>query len=147
MKKLWYLLFLIIFYSIVCIIIQLTQTEITMYLDIPSLLIILFFDLLISLFFYGMSESWQYYKAVFTRESDPLLLNKGIAYFRNMTSVTLTAGLLGFILGIIGMLANMKDTAKMGPNLAVALITVLYAGVLIMTVFIPFRIVLEKREL
>ena len=43
-----------------------------------------------------------------------------------------SAGLLGFIIGLVAMLANLDDPAAIGPAMAVALLTVFY-GVLMST--------------
>jgi len=47
-------------------------------------------------------------------------------------------GMLGTVIGLIGMLANLEDKAALGPNMAVALITTLYGSILANLLFIPW---------
>ena len=145
MKKLWYFLYLALFFGAVYGIVQLTGSWIAFYLDIPSLLIILVFDLLFSVCLYGAVPSGQYFRAVFQKEPEEPLRQQAIRYFRSMAGYTLAVGLMGFILGMIAVLANLEDTSSVGPNLAVGIITVLYAVMVNMAVFIPFRAALERQ--
>jgi len=46
-------------------------------------------------------------------------------------------GMLGTVLGLIGMLKNLEDKSRIGPNMAVALITTLYGSIMSNFLFIP----------
>jgi chemotaxis protein MotA len=46
-------------------------------------------------------------------------------------------GMLGTVIGLIGMLANLEDKSALGPNMAVALITTLYGSIIANLVMIP----------
>jgi chemotaxis protein MotA len=46
-------------------------------------------------------------------------------------------GMLGTVLGLIGMLKNLEDKSRVGPNMAVALITTLYGAIMANTLFSP----------
>ena len=146
MKKSGYFLYLILFSGAVVSLIVLTRTNPLFYVDMASLLVILIFGLLVSLFFYGLTPGFLYFKAVFQIDPQPEITRQAVKYFKNMGAYTLAAGLFGFLTGMIAVLADISDTAKIGPNLAVALITMLYAVILNMVVFIPFRMILERKE-
>ncbi len=46
-------------------------------------------------------------------------------------------GMIGTLVGLILMLGNMSDTASIGPNMAVALLTTMYGSIMANTIFIP----------
>ena len=56
----------------------------------------------------------------------------------------LATGVIGTIMGLIMMMVNMMDRTQMGPYLAVAVITTLYALLLSFTLFLPGRNRLQK---
>jgi chemotaxis protein MotA len=47
-------------------------------------------------------------------------------------------GMLGTVVGLIGMLANLDDKASIGPNMALALVTTLYGSIMANQIFAPF---------
>lgn len=53
--------------------------------------------------------------------------------FENMSKVSPGVGMIGTLLGLIGMMANMKDPTKIGSGMALAMITTLY-GLLLGTI-------------
>ena len=46
-------------------------------------------------------------------------------------------GMIGTLFGLVAMLKNLSDTASLGPNMAVALITTLYGSILANVFFTP----------
>lgn len=46
-------------------------------------------------------------------------------------------GMMGTVIGLIGMLGNLEDTASIGPNMAVALVTTLYGSLLANMFLVP----------
>ena len=47
-------------------------------------------------------------------------------------------GMIGTLVGLVQMLANMADPASIGPAMAVALLTTLYGSILANVIFLPF---------
>lgn len=60
-----------------------------------------------------------------------------ISYFRSMAGYGPTMGLLGTIVGLVNMLANLADPSQLGKGMALALLTTLYGVVLANLVFQP----------
>jgi len=54
----------------------------------------------------------------------------GITMFKNMAVVAPAMGMIGTLIGLIQMLANMSDPASIGPAMAVALLTTLYGSII-----------------
>ena len=76
---------------------------------------------------------------------DPVLVNKlltkdidltiqrhevGQTMFKNMATMAPAMGMIGTLVGLVQMLANMSDPASIGPAMAVALLTTLYGAVI-----------------
>ena len=60
-----------------------------------------------------------------------------------MSSFSPAYGMIGTLIGLILMLQDLSDPSKIGPNMAVALITTLYGSLLSSGVFVPWANVLE----
>lgn len=58
--------------------------------------------------------------------------------FENMSKVCPGVGMIGTLLGLIGMLANMEDPAKIGGGMALAMITTLYGLLLATILYAPW---------
>jgi len=54
----------------------------------------------------------------------------GASIFTNMASMAPAMGMIGTLIGLVAMLANMSDPKAIGPAMAVALLTTLYGAVL-----------------
>ena len=56
--------------------------------------------------------------------------NVGASIFSNMTDVAPAMGMIGTLIGLVAMLANMDDPKSIGPAMAIALLTTLYGAVI-----------------
>ena len=54
----------------------------------------------------------------------------GIKMFKNMATMAPAMGMIGTLVGLVQMLANMSDPSAIGPAMAVALLTTLYGAVI-----------------
>ncbi len=116
------------------------------FLDIPSLLVVLVPALLMSLASYGLSEMGSYFALAFKKEgAAPVALEKGIHFFDTLQTYFKISAAIAFSMGLILILATLDDLSKIGPYLAVAVISVLYACVLALLLTVPFRTALEKK--
>lgn len=61
----------------------------------------------------------------------------GQGVFRGMGDASPAFGMIGTLVGLVQMLANMSDASAIGPAMAVALLTTLYGAVLANVAFIP----------
>lgn len=68
--------------------------------------------------------------------------------FENMSKVSPGVGMIGTLMGLIGMLSNMADPARIGSNMALAMVTTLYGLVLGTIVYAPWaeKIALEAEK-
>ena len=70
----------------------------------------------------------------------------GISIFERWAKVAPAFGMIGTLLGLIGMLTTLEDTASIGPNMAIALITTLYGSIFANLVLYPIQFKLEDRH-
>ncbi|PLX49624.1 MAG: flagellar motor protein PomA [Desulfobulbaceae bacterium] len=68
--------------------------------------------------------------------------------FGSMGEASPAFGMIGTLVGLVQMLANMEDPAAIGPAMAVALLTTLYGAVLANLVFLPIadKLALRSQE-
>ncbi|OGI10539.1 MAG: hypothetical protein A2Y40_10080 [Candidatus Margulisbacteria bacterium GWF2_35_9] len=59
--------------------------------------------------------------------------------YKNMSQFTPIFGMIGTIIGLIQVLKNLEDPSKIGPAMALALVTTLYGGVFSGLIFVPFN--------
>jgi hypothetical protein len=77
-----------------------------------------------------------------SREKEPEKdsVMQALYFFRIYGKATWIAGLIALIIGVIGTLNNLEDKSVLGPNLAVALIPLLYSGIINMAIIMPFTV-------
>lgn len=70
----------------------------------------------------------------------------GIKFMEIWTAYAPAFGMIGTLLGLVGMMANLEDTASVGPNMAVALITTLYGSIFANLFLDPVKTKLEGKN-
>ncbi|WP_078555519.1 flagellar motor protein MotP [Bacillus alkalicellulosilyticus] len=70
---------------------------------------------------------------------------KGRVLFLKMGEYAPAWGMIGTLIGLVIMLQNLNDPAKLGPSMAIALLTTLYGTVLANLVFLPIAAKLENK--
>ncbi|RMH40066.1 MAG: flagellar motor protein PomA [Gammaproteobacteria bacterium] len=66
--------------------------------------------------------------------------------FKSLGDIAPAMGMIGTLVGLVGMLANMDDPKSIGPAMAVALLTTLYGAVMANMLAIPVKEKLELRN-
>ena len=70
----------------------------------------------------------------------------GITFFANWGSLAPAFGMIGTLIGLIAMLANLEDQSGIAKGMATALITTMYGSMLANILFIPIKNKLEDRD-
>jgi len=70
----------------------------------------------------------------------------GQEVFKSLGALAPAFGMIGTLIGLIQMLANLEDVSAIGPGMAVALITTFYGALLSNLVFLPMAGKLEIRS-
>ena len=76
-------------------------------------------------------------RALMSRPSTEPEQRRALAVLTTMRLATLGAGAAGFLMGIVMMLGNLADPSAIGPAMAVALLSTLYAVVISELVVAP----------
>lgn len=71
---------------------------------------------------------------------------KGQSILKGMGATAPAFGMIGTLIGLVQMLASMDDPSKIGPAMAVALLTTLYGAVFANLVFLPLADKLDLRS-
>ncbi|MBF9016311.1 MULTISPECIES: MotA/TolQ/ExbB proton channel family protein [unclassified Oceanispirochaeta] len=145
MNKVLYAFYLLFFAGILTLVVLFSGSSIFLFINLPSILIIALFLLILSVFTTRYKRCMGYYKSVFDPEAEISLMKAASLYFHSFTLYTMGVGILGFLIGLMAVLASLEDRASIGPNLAVSLVTLLYATILCLMVFIPFKLSLDAR--
>ena len=71
---------------------------------------------------------------------------KSIGVYKKAAEVAPAMGLIGTLIGLVQMLGNLDDPSKIGPAMAVALLTTMYGAILANMVFGPLAAKLERNS-
>ena len=72
-----------------------------------------------------------------------------VEYMKTLSTLSPAFGMIGTLIGLVILLQNLDDPSKIGPAMAIALITTLYGSILSNAVFLPWSIKLlsfQKNE-
>lgn len=117
-----------------------------LFLSLPSLLVVVLISLFLSLCTFSPAEIVRYFAIAFRKEgSEESELRAGIVFFRSLQWYLIAAGLIGFFIGFITIMAGLNSASSIGGGLAIALLTVLYSLLLAAGVAVPFRAGLERK--
>lgn len=72
--------------------------------------------------------------------------NEKVMFWANWGAMGPAWGMIGTLLGLVNMLYNMEDISKIGPNMAVALLTTLYGSLLANWLCIPVSFKLKMHN-
>ncbi|MCX4328734.1 MAG: MotA/TolQ/ExbB proton channel family protein, partial [Lachnospiraceae bacterium] len=72
--------------------------------------------------------------------------NEKVMFWANWGSMGPAWGMIGTLVGLVNMLYNMEDMSKIGPNMAVALLTTLYGSLLSNWICIPISFKLKMHN-
>lgn len=73
--------------------------------------------------------------------------NIGIAVFTRLGSLAPAMGMIGTLIGLVQMLANLADPTSIGPAMAVAILTTFYGSMLANLLFLPLAGKLKARSM
>ena len=105
--------------------------SITMFVNLPSVLIVIGGTITFSLAHHSSSEVGEALKAAFgTEEVSAENAGKHLAVFATLRVLVYGSGVTGVLIGLIQMLHNLDDPSLIGPAMAVALLCSLYSVLL-----------------
>ena len=113
------------------------------FVNIPSVLIV--FGLTFGGLLADGRSIIQFCSALFDKHASPSQLHEANDTAYAAGNYAIGSGFVGTLIGVILMLGSLTDPAAVGPSMAVALLTVLYAVLLKYFIFTPIRGGFEER--
>ncbi len=115
------------------------------FLDVPSALIVVVVPLMILLAIYGWAgivDAWSY---VARKPASGKTAEDAVTFFQLAAGFALATGFLGTLVGLMIMLKNLDDPSRIGPAMAINLLTQLY-GVFIAVLCISIGAYIARRH-
>lgn len=98
------------------------------FVNAPSLLIVIGLTVCVPLANHSISDAHNAFSAVFsTGDVDPNEGQRHVTVLQTFRMAATGSGILGTFIGLVQMLQSMDDPSSIGPAMAVALLTILYA--------------------
>lgn len=115
-------------------------------IDIPSFVISIVVPYVLATVVFGMKGTRAAYRSPFDPVAGRVELAKARAYFKALTRYIACWALFAIVAGFIGLLINAaQNTAVIGLNIAVCILSALYAAVIPILFIIPFRSAIDER--
>ena len=115
------------------------------FISVPSLIAVVLPGLFMSIAHFSFTEMGTFFKISFKEEAAEPGLKKALLFFTSLQSYTILAGVFATLAGVIGMLGNIEDKSSIGSGMSLALITILYAVILNLTLIVPFKTAIRKQ--
>jgi flagellar motor component MotA len=106
-------------------------------IDIPSLVIVGIIPFLVASILCGFKNMVKAFSIQSINEPDTETLKKSRRFFEIYGKITIFSGIISIIIGIINMLSNPDEIVLIGPNVALALVSILYTCVIYILIIIP----------
>jgi flagellar motor component MotA len=115
------------------------------YLDIPSIVIMVIFPFVYQCLIFGVSAAKNAFAAAFRENvTEKELLNARL-FYKSYGKIVWFSAFVTVLIGAVAILINLEDPRFLGPNFALALISLLYGGMLHIAIIIPNSVFLKKR--
>ncbi len=146
MKK-TYIVYMIVVIAICIAGILLAEGKLLWFWDPLSILLTLGIVLILLLGHFSPKEMIESFRCAGAAERSEAEMKRALLFFETFHRLTIISGFMSFMLGLIMFLAGMDLTNEKaaGPFLAVAIMTVLYALIIIMLVTVPFQSAIRKK--
>jgi flagellar motor component MotA len=115
------------------------------YLDVPSIIIVGIFPFLFVSILFGFKDMGFAFSVLIRKETEKEKLIKALNFFKIYGRITWIAGYIAVLIGVIAILVYLEDKTALGPNMAVALISMLYSGIINVVIIIPFKAFIKKQ--
>jgi flagellar motor component MotA len=114
-------------------------------LDLPSFIITVATPFLFVTILFGFKEMRRYFTIIRKSDNEHDTLMSALVFFRVYGKATWISAIIAAFAGGIGMLANLEDKTSIGPNLALALLSLFYCGVVQLAIIIPYTGLIHKK--
>jgi len=113
--------------------------------NLPTLLVVGVLPFLAVSTVLGFARMRSAFSAAVNRDGDRSRLEPALVFFRAFGRAVNAAGLIGLVAGLVLILAGLDDPLLIGPNAAMALMSLFYSGLVHLAVIIPFTAMIKNR--
>jgi flagellar motor component MotA len=131
--------------AIVGLVLVFSGGRIGSYFDLPSVIMVIGVPLSLLRAGWGFREMGAAFRNALSDRAARVELEDAAHFFQTARRYLLGSGLLAILLGTIAMLSNLGDLSKLGPNVAVALISIFYAVALGLLLCLPLEAAATRR--
>jgi len=139
-----YCLFLIVFFGGICFAVFVSGGSLLSILDLPSFLFTGVVPFLFVSVLFGFKNMASAFAVSVRKEAESGKAENAVKFFKTYGKITWIAGGIAVFIGTVLILWNLGDPSAIGPNLALALISLLYSGIINAAVIIPFTVFAGK---
>jgi flagellar motor component MotA len=118
---------------------------ITACLDLPSALITIILPLIYQWALFGPSMIKKAFTTGFKKSASMEDIKKSQLFFKSYAKILWFSVLLPVIIGTVMILKYLEDRTMLGPNMAMTLLSLLYATIIEVAVIIPYLVILKRR--
>lgn len=117
----------------------------SVYLDAASVVLVLGLTLVMLRAGWSFRAMGTQFRNSMNDQADRASLEEAILFFTSARRYLVQAAGFAVFIGLIAILTNLEDRNKLGPNLAVALLSAFYAIILTVAICIPFETAARRR--
>lgn len=117
--------------------------DLTVFIDIPSLIIVLGFP--IGALIFARAGIPSMFGAAFDADASRVQLEAAARGWAQARTYAVVSGLIGTVIGFVIILKNLDDLSAVGPGAALGILTVLYGLILGYGICLPMQARLEDR--
>ena len=141
-----YVISLLVFFAGFCSATIVSGGDLMNFVDIPTFFAVGLIPFLFVSVLFGFREMKAAYTTALQKEPDVDRISKSQVFFNTFGTAIWIMGMIGVLNGFVLILANMEDKSKLGPNMALALLSIYHSGVLYLVVVLPFTLLLKKKQ-
>jgi hypothetical protein len=116
-----------------------------LYVDVPTLILTILLPVLFLNILYGGAFVRKAFKVPFQKDAPRELLVQACSFFKTFNKTVWLAALVSVLTGLTATLAYADNRAALSVNLALILLTPLYAGLVSIIILLPYGILIRKR--
>ena len=140
-----YLLSLIVFLAVMSFATIFSGSTIGVLLNINSFLISGIFPIIFACILFSFREMVLSFSVLLKKEPGKENLLKALNFFKIYGKILWITGIIAVLIITVSMLTNLDDKSGLGVGLHLALITILYCGIITMGITIPYTILIKKK--
>ena len=138
------LVFGLIVFEVSCLLLG-VGLDLRWFVDLPSALVTIATPLCFMLILRGGKDVRSAFSVIRKKETNRKELLNAKMFFDDYRRILFSVAFIGFIVSFVAMMVNLEVKEELGPLLALASISLLYAGVINMAVIVPYKMVINKK--